>query len=217
MSTNLLPLWLASPSDVANVIPVHRLTKECRACAATAVQHGRKKPLGHGQLSSETFTSATWRKVLRCVDSTTPIPTALVGWWEIQMTYGDREFHKIPWMDTGFARVLDWFKSLIWYSVSLGGDLLNLRFASKTNHEVYQSMANDEVAPSMTPAQTQRITMDSLSSNIRFCGSHMAKRVGSSSFIIENNIYLSDRTRWHTVVPVKPSKCSLVVPYKSWQ
>ena len=59
MSTNLLPLWLASPSDVANVIPVHRLTKECRACAATAVQHGRKKPLGHGQLSSETFTSAT--------------------------------------------------------------------------------------------------------------------------------------------------------------
>ncbi len=46
------------PSDVANVIPVHRLPKECRARAATAVQHGRKKPLGHGQLSSETFTSA---------------------------------------------------------------------------------------------------------------------------------------------------------------
>lgn len=45
-----------------------------------------------------------WRKVLRCVDSTTPIPTALVGWWDIQMTYGDREFHQIPWMDTGFAK-----------------------------------------------------------------------------------------------------------------
>lgn len=196
MSTNLLPLWLASPSDVANVIPVHRLTKECRACAATAVQHGRKKPLGHGQLSSETFTSAT------CL-----IPHHLEE--GVKMCWLNHSYsNSTGWMvrntddlwTQALQRVLDWFKSLIWYSVSLGGDLLNLRFASKTNHEVYQSMANDEVAPSMTPAQTQLITTDSLSSNIRFCGSHMAKRVGSSSFIIENNIYLSDRMRWHTVV-----------------
>ena len=39
---------------------------------------------------------------------------------------------------------------------------MNLRVASKTNDEVFQSMANNEVAPSMTVART-RIPMHKLS------------------------------------------------------